>query len=357
MRHFSADGGGTARGGSPQSVLAHLATVANDAGNDTFDTYGMGEAIQALEGDIATLLGKERAIFSLSGKAAQLSMLRAHADRRGSRVVAAHPRSHICEDEDDAIGALYGLAVARTGSLVRVYSAGDLASVREPLAAIVVELPLRRVAYAAPSWDELVAITAQARAMGAAVHLDGARLWEVQPFYKRSHAEIAALFDTVYVSLYKGLGAPAGAALAGSAEDIAAARTWIVRAGAIVYRMFPMVLAARDGFRTALPHMQAFHDRACALATAFTAIDGVDVAPAQPTCNAFVVHLRGTIEALNAAAQAIAEEYDLRLLNRVHPTANPAVQMAEITVGANTLAIDVREAATLLAAIVRRANA
>lgn len=45
---------------------------------------------------------------------------------------------------------------------------------------------------------------------GVAKHVDGARLWEAQPYYGRPHAEIAALFDTVYVSLYKGLEGMAG---------------------------------------------------------------------------------------------------------------------------------------------------
>ena len=45
--------------------------------------------------------------------------------------------------------------------------------------------------------------------------MDGARLWQCAPFYQRTLAEIADLFDTVYVSFYKDLGAPAGAALKG----------------------------------------------------------------------------------------------------------------------------------------------
>ena len=45
--------------------------------------------------------------------------------------------------------------------------------------------------------------------------MDGARLWECTPYYGRTLAEIAGLFDTVYVSFYKGLGGLAGSALAG----------------------------------------------------------------------------------------------------------------------------------------------
>jgi hypothetical protein len=45
-----------------------------------------------------------------------------------------------------------------------------------------------------------------ARSKGAAVHMDGARLWGCEPFYERSLEEISELFDTVYVSFYKQLG-------------------------------------------------------------------------------------------------------------------------------------------------------
>jgi threonine aldolase len=340
---------------TPAEALARLADALDPAAE--YDSYGTGSLVEALEGDLARILGKERAVFSMSGKAAQLAMLRVHADRRGRRLVAAHPRSHIVEDESNAIEVLYGLAVARTGGLARIFTAADLDAIREPLAAVVVELPLRRVAYTAPSWDALVAICERARALGAAVHCDGARLWEVQPFYGRSHAEIAALFDTVYVSLYKGLGAPAGAALAGSADDVEAARVWIARAGAIVYRMYPMVVAAHAGFHAELPRMQTYYEHACALAAALADLPGVDVVPTTPSCNAFTVHLRGTHEALVAAAEATAADRGILAFRHLMPTANTAVQATEITVGANSLAVTPAEARALLEAIVARASA
>ena len=77
----------------------------------------------------------------------------------------------------------------------------------EPPAALVIELPQRDLGGQLPSWDELRTQTGWARDRGAAAHLDGARLWEAAAGYDRSPAEIAALFDTTYVSFYKGIGA------------------------------------------------------------------------------------------------------------------------------------------------------
>lgn len=321
-----------------------------------FDSYGAGALIEDLEREVAALLGKHAAVFCTSGKAAQLSALRAHADRRGGHVVAAHPRSHVVEDEDDAIGTLYGLRVARVGTLVEPFTLAELADVREPLAAVVVELPLRRAGYRVPPWDELVAIAAHAREIGAAFHLDGARLWETAPGYGRSLAEIAALADTVYVSFYKGLGGIAGAVLAGNAETISAARVWIGRAGATLFRMYPYAIAAREGLRAELPRMPQYHARAVELAAALRDVPGVAVSPDPPACNAFVVHIDGERAALLAARDAVAASHGLIAFQHLTRTAHPHVCSFELVVGANALALDTARIAGAVAEVAQRAH-
>ena len=78
-------------------------------------------------------------------------------------------------------------------------------------------LALGAIGGALPAWDDLVAMVAWAREQHMITHMDGARLWESQPFYGRDYAAIAALFDTVYVSFYKILGGICGAMLLGPA--------------------------------------------------------------------------------------------------------------------------------------------
>ncbi|HTJ25965.1 MAG TPA: beta-eliminating lyase-related protein [Candidatus Limnocylindria bacterium] len=340
---------------SPAQTLRALADAV-PAGAEP-DFYGAGALIEELEAQVAALLGKEAAVFAPSGRVAQLCALRVHADRRARTLIATHPRSHIVEDESDAISALYGLRVARVGSLVEPFTCADLAAVHEPLAAVVVELPLRRAGYRVPDWDELTAIAAQARAAGAALHLDGARLWETAPGYGRSAAEIAAIADTVYVSFYKGLGALAGAALASDAVTIAAARRWIARAGVTLARMYPYVLGAREGLRVELPRMSAYHAHAVALARALSTVDGVAVSPAPPVCNAFVVHLEGEHGALLAARDAVTERCGLVVFERLARTAHPGVCSFELVVGSNTLALGIDEVRQGLSQIVRDASA
>lgn len=126
----------------------------------------------------------------------------------------------------------------------------------------MVELPLRRAGYRVPAWDELSGLAADTHARGAAFHLDGARLWETVLGYGRTLAEIGALADSVSVSFYKGLGGLAGAVLTGDAQTVAAARTWIARAGATLAQMAPYVASAREGLRSELPRMPEYYARA-----------------------------------------------------------------------------------------------
>lgn len=318
----------------PAQALGALATAAPlDA---EADHYGAGPLVDNLERTVASLLGKEAAVFCLSGRAAQLAALRVHADRRGVHTIAAHPRSHIVEDENDAIGTMYGLRVARVGSMVDPFTSEELGAVREPLGAVTVELPLRRCGYRVPAWAELVAIAEQSAALGAAFHLDGARLWETAPGYGKTLAEIAALAQTVYVSFYKGLGGLAGAALAGDAESIAAARVWIGRAGAVVYNMYPYALAAREGLRLELPRMPEYHARAVAFAAALRDVRGVTASTDPPACNAFGVHLEGEHGALIAARDAVAAAHGLVLFEKLAATPHPHVYFFELVVGPNT---------------------
>jgi threonine aldolase len=62
---------------------------------------------------VATLLGKERALFFANGVAAQMTVLRLHAERAGTRNVAIHPQSHVDVDEANGVEHAGGLRLVR----------------------------------------------------------------------------------------------------------------------------------------------------------------------------------------------------------------------------------------------------
>jgi threonine aldolase len=321
------------------------------------DEYGEGEAVQALEREIAALLGKPAATFMPKGIIAQQAALRVWADRCGCPVVALHPKCHIAFDERDAIERLHGLSLTRLGGDTVPFTAGDLAAAGEMFGAVTVELPLRRAGYKLPSWVELVAISDWCREQGVPLHLDGARLWESQPFYGRTLAEIADLGDSIYVSLYKGLGGLAGCVLAGPETFIAEARIWQTRHGGFLPTSFPEVVSALDGLRHHLPMMAGYVARAQAIAAALATVPGVRTVPAPPQTNGFQVYLPATPPALDAAHRAMAENKGHWLFGRFAPTGVPDLSMAEISVGEAAADWSDGEIAAAVAALIERARA
>jgi threonine aldolase len=183
-----------------------------------------------------------------------------------------------------------------------------------------------------------------ARSRSIPFHADAARLWEIGPYYGRTYAEIAALFDTLYVSFYKGLGGIAGSALAGPADLIDEARYWQRRLGGRLNKQFPMLIDALRGLDTRLPLMPAFHDKAKGLAVAIASLPGVLVTPNPPHANAMIVALKGRHDKLVDAAIQVAEQTGLWLFDLPLISPIQGLAMFEITIREAALDVSVDEA-------------
>ena len=309
------------------------------------DEYGEGGTVALLESEVRELLGKPAAAFMPSGTMAQQIALRIHADRRGRHVVAFHPTCHLELHEDKAYQRLHGLVGRTLGNGKELLTLADLEAVREPLGAVLFELPQREIGGRLPPWDDLVAQVAYVRERGAAVHLDGARLWESGPFYGRPLSEIAALFDTVYVSFYKGLGGLAGSMLLGEEDVIAEARLWRKRHGGTLYHLWPYAAAALAGLRLRLPQMEAYAAHAKAIAFELSTLDGVEVVPDPPQTPLMHLYLRTTSAVLIAGVRQMATEQRLWTWSGSSPTEIPGYRRVELTVGDATLAFTPTEVA------------
>jgi threonine aldolase len=343
--------------GSPpmRDQLAALAEAT--PADERADHYGRGERTERVERHIAELLGKEAAVFLPSGTMAQPIALRIWSDRRGIRTVAFHPTCHLELHEERAYAHLHGLRPRLVGDPHGLIRLEDLEAIREPIAALVLELPQRETGGQLPEWDDLVAQVEWARGRGIAVHLDGARLWEAAPYYQRPHAEVAGLFDSVYVSFYKGLGAMAGAALAGDGDLVAEARIWQRRQGGNLVTMHPFVVSVEHALAERLDRAPAFLAHARAIGEALATLDGLEVVPAPPQTAVFHVLLRGERERLSDAALAVAEERKVFVFGDPGTTTSPSWQKLEVMVGEVTLALDPDELRDLFAEILARAAA
>jgi threonine aldolase len=319
------------------------------------DRYGEGERLERLERRTAELLGKEAAVFMPSGTMAQQIAMRIWCERGGRATIAFHPTCHLELHEEKGYERLHGLHATLVGDPNRLLTLADLEALREPVAALLLELPQREIGGLLPEWDDLVAQAAWAREHDVALHLDGARLWEAQPYYDRLHAELAGLFDSVYVSFYKGLGGMAGAVLAGDAELVAEARVWQRRHGGTLVTMFPYVVAAETALDERLERMPVYLEHARAIAAALATVDGVEVVPDPPQTPLFHVHLEGGHDALADAALSVAEEHRVFLFADPSSTSSPRRQRHEVMVGDVTLALSPDEVRDLYAEIVERA--
>jgi threonine aldolase len=334
---------------SAADVLAELGTVS--AEELVADEYGSGGVVTALETEVRELLGRPAAVFMPSGTMAQQIALRIHADRRSRQVVAFHPTCHLELHEDKAYQRLHGLIGRPLGDGRELMSLADLEAVREPLAALLVELPQREIGGRLPAWDDLVALVGSARERGAAVHLDGARLWESGPFYARPLSDIAGLFDSVYVSFYKGLGGLSGSMLLGEVDVVAEAREWRRRHGGTLYQLWPYAAAGLAGMRLRLPRMAAYVEHAQAIAPVLAGIEGVRVVPDPPQTPMMHLHLDTTAAQVTAGIRRMATEHRLWTWGGSSPTDTPGVRRVELTVGDATLALSPEQVADAVTAL------
>jgi threonine aldolase len=167
--------------------------------------------------------------------------------------------------------------------------------------------------------------------------MDGARLWGCEAFYGRTLAEIAGLFDTVYVSLYKQLGGITGCCLAGPEDDVAEVREWRKRHGGTLYAMWPYAASGLAGLRARLPRMPAYQEHALAIAEAVKEIPGVEVVPDPPHTPMMHLLLPVGADELRASAFAMAEREGIWTFAHSMPTGSANLQRVELEVGDATL--------------------
>jgi threonine aldolase len=332
-----------------ESVRTVLAGLVDEVGpEERQDHYGSGSIIEAFECEVAELLGKESAVFLPSGTMAQQIALRIWAERKGCRTIAFHPTCHLEIHEQRGYERLHHLQGLQVGEAHRLITLPDLEAIAEPIAALLLELPQREIGGRLPNWEDLTAQVAWARERGIALHLDGARLWEAGPFYERPYAEIAALFDTVYVSFYKGLGGIAGSVLAGPADVLAEAKIWVRRHGGNLIHLFPYVVSARSVLRARLDRFPSYFERAVSLAAVLRDLQGVRITPDPPQTCMMHLYLQGDAERMTVEARRIAREERVFLFGGLSPSSVPDYSIWELTVGDAAASISNDEVRTLM---------
>ncbi|GAC1479636.1 MAG: aminotransferase class I/II-fold pyridoxal phosphate-dependent enzyme [Candidatus Dormibacteria bacterium] len=331
-----------------RKVRPWLEELAAEAGPDeTVDMYGERAIVADFEHEIATLLGKEAAVLMPSGTMAQQVALRIWAEGQGSRRVAFHPLCHLEIHEAKAYQALHQLEGVLVGEATELIALEALKAIQGRLAALLLELPQREIGGQLPTWEELTAQISWARERRVRLHLDGARLLEAAPAMGHSLPEISGLFDSVYISLYKGLGGLAGALLCGPEGFIAEARIWRQRHGGNMFRMFPMAVSGRSALHRKLGRFPLYRQRALRLAEALKKVPGVRLVPDPPQSHMMHAYLPGRKDELLRRATAIAKRDKVALFRYLDLTELPDYCKAELEMGEDALEVTDAEVTTL----------
>ncbi|TMU83570.1 low specificity L-threonine aldolase [Bacillus sp. BHET2] len=253
------------------------------------DIYGSGKIIEDFQKKMADYLGKERAVFFPSGTMSQQIALRIWCDQLDVHKVAYHPLCHLEIHEEDGLKKLHGIEPVLLAEKDRVISLDDVVGLDEEVACLLLELPQREIGGQLPTYETLESISRYCRDKGIKLHLDGARLYEILPHYGKSAEEICSLFDSVYISFYKGIGGLAGAILAGDEGFTEESKVWKRRHGGDLISLYPYILSADYYFDQRINKMGEYYEGAKELAAYFRHCEGITTLPEIPVSNMFHV--------------------------------------------------------------------
>lgn len=297
------------------------------------DFYGEGDLIQNFEKEISDFFGKEKGIFFLSGTMAQQIAMRIYCDEVGLNKIAYHPSCHMEIHEEHGLEKLHNIKSILIGDKDKLFTINDLMSIDET-AAVLFEIPQREIGAQAPKWEELIEMIDYCRSEGFYLHLDGARLFEILPYYNKTAKEIADLFDSVYISFYKGLNGIAGAMLLGKADFIEKAKIWRKRYGGTLIRQYPYIVTAKYVFERERFKLEKYWKKAVEFADLIRNIEGIQIMPDLPICNTFHVFFDYEKSFILDVSERILDELGLALFGEIKES-YILKSKAELVIGSN----------------------
>jgi threonine aldolase len=262
------------------------------------DVYGEDPSVNRLEREAAVLVGKEAALFVPSGTMGNLVAVLTHTSR--GNAVILDPESHIFYYEAGGASLVGGVQFWPVKNL---HSSEGLQNFKSalrpdnihfaPAKLLCLENTHNRRGGAVLKPEEQAALYESAREAGLSVHLDGARIFNAAIALNCPVTALTRSCDSVMFSLSKGLGAPAGSILAGSASFIQLARRYRKILGGGM-RQSGILAAAGLMALKHIPYLAADHRRALRLAEGLNRLPGLKVSPFPPPTNIIVINIEDT---------------------------------------------------------------
>ncbi len=263
------------------------------------DVFGEDPTVKELESETASLLGKEAAVFTVSGTMANQLAVRAHTES-GDEILIEEG-AHIYYYEGGGPAALSGVSCRLLQGERGVFSGASVeAALRKsdshfPRSRLVcIENTHNRGGGKIWPLEQIHDVAEAARRHGLLLHLDGARLWNAAIATGIAERQWAAPFDTVSVCFSKGLGAPVGSVLVGPKDFIARARRFRKMFGGGMRQAGIIAAGALFALKNNRARLKDDHANAKALAEGISHIKKVEVAPAEVETNMVRFRLPGT---------------------------------------------------------------
>lgn len=276
------------------------------------DVYGEDPTVNRLEEFSAEMLGKEAALFVVSGTMGNLVALLAHCGRGDEAIMG--DQAHTFIYEQGGVSALGGVHVRTVpnqpdGSLdpAQVEDAVRGENIHFPITRLIcLENTHNRCGGAVVSLEQMDAVRAVAIRHGLAMHLDGARVFNAAVALGVPVAEIASRVDSIQVCLSKGLAAPVGSVVAGSAAFIARARRMRKVVGGGMRQAGVLAAAGIVALEQMVDRLSEDHANARRLAEGLAEIPGIAVDPDTVQSNIIMISLKDTAVNVDAVQDGLA---------------------------------------------------
>jgi threonine aldolase len=267
--------------------------------------------VNRLQEMVAELLGKEAALFLPSGTMCNEIALRVHC--RPGEEMLAHKSAHPIHFETGGPAALAGVNVQSLEGPRGQYDAATLEAAIRPDSR---HMPRSRLVWIEQTsnlgggsiWplETVRAVTGVARARGLTTHMDGARLMNAVVASGISARDWAQPFDTAWIDFTKGLGAPVGAAIAGSRDFVAEAWRCKQQMGGAMRQAGIIAAGGVFALRHHVKRLADDHANAKRLAEGLAALPGIKLDPATFETNLVFFDLTGSLDASTAVERMLA---------------------------------------------------
>ena len=261
------------------------------------DVFGEDPTVQRLEAMAAELMGKEAALFVASGTMGNLTCLLAHCQRGDEAIVGSE--AHVLHYEVGGAAGLGGIQLRPVPNDARglldieaVEATMRGQNIHFPRTALVcLENTHNRCGGGVITPEETAEVVELARRYGAAVHLDGARIFNAAVALGVPAAQLAVEVDSVTFCLSKGLAAPVGSLVCGSGDFVARARKARKMLGGGMRQVGVIAAAGIIALETMIDRLAEDHEHARLLAQGLARVSGVRIDATSVQTNIVVLNV------------------------------------------------------------------